>query len=56
MLASNVDGNIPIGFSSTLHPNDFNGDGNADILWRSSNGALADWSMNGDVDHTAAAS
>jgi hypothetical protein len=28
-------------------PGDFNGDGIADILWRNSNGALADWSMNG---------
>ena len=28
---------------------DFNGDGKADILWRSTNGALADWTMNGSV-------
>jgi FG-GAP-like repeat len=26
---------------------DFNGDGRADILWRNTNGALYDWSMNG---------
>ena len=26
---------------------DFNGDGNADVLWRNSDGTLADWSMNG---------
>jgi probable HAF family extracellular repeat protein len=26
---------------------DFNGDGNADLLWRQSSGALAMWSMNG---------
>ena len=26
---------------------DFNGDGNSDILWRNTNGTLADWSMNG---------
>ncbi len=50
LLASNVDGNIPIGFSATtFHPNDFNSDGNADILWRNSNGSLADWSMTGGV-------
>ena len=28
-------------------PNDFNGDGNADVLWQSSNGTLMDWTMNG---------
>ena len=26
---------------------DFNGDGRADIMWRNSNGALAEWTMNG---------
>src|SRR5260370_1024888 len=26
---------------------DFNGDGEADILWRNSNGALTDWAVNG---------
>jgi len=26
---------------------DYNGDGNADILWRNDNGALAVWVMNG---------
>ena len=26
---------------------DFNGDGNADVLWRNSDGTLADWTMNG---------
>ncbi|MBV9520160.1 MAG: VCBS repeat-containing protein [Hyphomicrobiales bacterium] len=26
---------------------DFNGDGKADILWRSANGSLIDWTMNG---------
>jgi len=26
---------------------DFNGDGNADMLWRNSNGSLAEWLMNG---------
>ena len=26
---------------------DFNGDGNSDILWRNSNGSLAEWQMNG---------
>ena len=28
---------------------DFNGDGNADILWRSDSGALAEWLMNGST-------
>ena len=28
---------------------DFNGNGTSDILWRSSNGALVDWSMNGST-------
>ena len=26
---------------------DFNGDGNADVLWRNTDGTLVDWSMNG---------
>ncbi|MDI9849559.1 VCBS repeat-containing protein, partial [Rhodoblastus sp. 17X3] len=26
---------------------DFNGDGKADVLWRNTNGALYDWTMNG---------
>jgi FG-GAP-like repeat len=26
---------------------DFNGDGNADVLWRNANGALSEWQMNG---------
>ncbi|MBV9053007.1 MAG: VCBS repeat-containing protein [Hyphomicrobiales bacterium] len=26
---------------------DFNGDGNADVLWRNTNGSLVDWTMNG---------
>jgi ELWxxDGT repeat protein len=28
---------------------DFNGDSNADILWRNNNGALAEWLMNGNA-------
>ena len=28
---------------------DFNGDGKADVLWRNSNGSLAEWTMNGSV-------
>ena len=28
---------------------DFNGDGKSDILWRSTSGALIDWTMNGSV-------
>jgi len=28
---------------------DFNGDGKSDVLWRSTSGALAEWTMNGSV-------
>src|SRR5262249_5130112 len=28
---------------------DFNGDGNSDVLWRNSSGALAEWLMNGST-------
>ena len=28
---------------------DFNGDGNADILWRNDNGGVAEWQMNGST-------
>jgi hypothetical protein len=28
---------------------DFNGDSNADILWRNNDGALAEWLMNGNA-------
>jgi hypothetical protein len=28
---------------------DFNGDGNADVLWRNANGSLAEWLMNGST-------
>ena len=34
-------------FSPSLPQNDFNGDFRSDILWRNTNGTLADWSMNG---------
>jgi Ca2+-binding RTX toxin-like protein len=36
-------------FSFAQHVNDFNGDANADVLWRDSNGALIGWGMNGNV-------
>ena len=36
-------------FSFAQHVNDFNGDANADILWRGSDGSLANWLMNSDV-------
>ena len=32
---------------TTPTPNDFTGDGEADMLWRNSNGQLAEWLMNG---------
>jgi len=50
-LASNVDTNVPIGFSSSPSPlpNDLNGDHRSDILWRNTNGALADWTMTGGI-------
>ncbi len=32
-----------------LVPDDFNGNGTSDVLWRSSNGALIDWSMSGSA-------
>jgi probable HAF family extracellular repeat protein len=35
------------GFETLATPNDLNGDGTADVLWRNGNGGLADWSMNG---------
>ena len=33
---------------------DFNGDGNADILWRNSNGSLAMWLMDGSTIESSA--
>ena len=33
---------------------DFNGDGDADILWRNSNGSLAEWLMNGSTIESTA--
>jgi serralysin len=32
---------------------DFNGDGKADVLWRNTNGALYDWTMNGSQIETS---
>jgi ELWxxDGT repeat protein len=34
---------------------DFNGDGNADLLWRNTDGSLAEWTMNGSVIASSAA-
>jgi serralysin len=31
------------------HPNDFDSDGNADILWRNNDGSLANWLMDGGI-------
>jgi len=33
--------------SNGFVPDDFNGDGNADVFWQNSDGTLIDWSMNG---------
>jgi serralysin len=35
-------------------PNDLNGDGKADVLWRGADGSLVDWSMNGAEVSSAA--
>jgi uncharacterized delta-60 repeat protein len=37
------------GLNNTISPtrNDFNGDGNSDILWRNNDGSVAQWQMNG---------
>jgi FG-GAP-like repeat/Calx-beta domain len=32
-----------------VRPNDFNGDGKSDILWRNDNGTIATWQMDGTV-------
>jgi FG-GAP-like repeat/Calx-beta domain len=32
-----------------VRPNDFNGDGKSDILWRNNNGTIATWKMDGTV-------
>jgi ELWxxDGT repeat protein len=34
---------------------DFNGDGTADVLWRNSGGALAEWTLNGNLIASSAA-
>jgi hypothetical protein len=36
-------------------PRDFNGDGNSDVLWRNSNGTVAEWLMNGSQITSGAA-
>ena len=43
------DSSVVHGFVTTPQPaiNDFSADGNSDALWRSSNGALIEWHMNG---------
>jgi hypothetical protein len=35
------------GYPGVPYVGDFNGDGNADLLWRDTNGTLIDWTMNG---------
>ncbi len=53
-IARGVDAATPIGVADApivsvppRVPVDFNADGKSDILWRNSNGTLADWTMNG---------
>jgi ELWxxDGT repeat protein len=52
-IATNVGG--PIGFAPQPVVNDMNGDAHSDILWRNSNGTLADWLMNGGSITTSGA-
>jgi probable HAF family extracellular repeat protein len=56
--------NAPIYQGSAITPDaswsvagiaDFNGDGNADLLWRQNTGALAMWTMNGSTVNASAA-
>ena len=35
--------------TTTFAPSDFNGDGVSDVLWRNSNGSLAEWFMDGST-------
>jgi hypothetical protein len=46
LLSSAVLGNIPLTWSVT-ETGDYNGDGNADILWQDNKGNLGAWLMNG---------
>jgi Ca2+-binding RTX toxin-like protein len=48
-LTSNGTVVAPDATFSVVGLSDFNGDGNADVLWRSTSGALVDWTMNGSV-------
>ena len=41
--------NASIGFASATLPNDLNGDGTSDMLWRNAGGGLADWSIRGGI-------
>jgi len=46
-IATHVDALATIGATTPAMPNDSNGDGLSDILWRNSSGALAGWTMFG---------
>ena len=46
-IATNVDIAARIGYAPQPSVNDMNGDARSDILWRSTTGTLASWTMNG---------
>ena len=46
---------VPDASWSVAGTGDFNGDGNADLLWRQSSGALSLWTMNGNAVSSASA-
>ena len=53
-LGSGIPGAGSLGIpGSSPTPNDFNGDGKADILWRNANGTLIDWTMGGATISTS---
>ena len=45
---------IDITMPAAVVPNDFNGDGMSDMLWRNSNGTLAEWFMDGSAISSSA--
>jgi len=49
VLATHVDPLVPLGFTPSNTVNDLNGDGMSDMVWRSANGPLGVWLMNGGI-------